>query len=211
MARAGLRPIRRAAVIIAGASGVVLGLVLSHELRKHVDELYAVVTERALEIAELECGSREEFLSMLRRCVDEVYMGSDWSSPLASSSRLLDACVAAPASMRLIAAVAEGVYTDLASRVLGNCLRLRRPTAIAFREAPLGPIELEKLYRLSIYGACIVPMVIAPYANAIELRSVLRFVAGKLLDCLGIESDLYERWEGARIARSRDLCRGLVD
>jgi len=203
--------LRRVVIVVAGASGVPLGIVVARELRPRVDELYAVVTQRSLDIASLECGSRERFLSELARWVDEVYTENDWSSPLASSSFLLDACIAAPASMRLVASLAQGLYSDLASRALGNCLRLRRPLAIAFREAPLGPAELENLYKLALYGACIVPMTLAPYAHAVDAASVLRFVAGKLLDCIGIETGLYERWAGARKARPLDLCRDLGD
>ncbi len=45
------------------------------------------------------------------------------------------------------------------------------------------------------------------YNNPKDLRDVIDFVVGKTLDALGVENDLYRRWEGVRT--DRGLCERL--
>lgn len=205
--------LKRVVLAVCGASGLVIALRLAQVMTSIGVEVHAIVSREALTVADHECGSRVWFLNKLSSYVKSLFSEDDWGSPLASSSFLVDACIAAPASMKSVAALAHGMQGDLLTRALGNCLRMRRPLVIVFRECPLGVAELRSLLTLAEMGAHIVPAVVGFYAKPQSLREVVDFIVGKVLDVLGIENDLYPRWgqSDARTARTLDPCRALYD
>lgn len=197
----------RVLLVVSGASGLVVGLRLAEALSAAGAELHTVVTPEALLVADYECMGRRGFVEALRRFSKNLYLSAELDAPVASSSHPIDAGAAAPASMRLVASLAQGIHSDLASRALGSLLRSRKRVVLIFREAPLGPVELRNLYRLAEMGAVIVPAVIGLYSGAETLREAVDFVVGKALDALGIENKLYRRW--SREAPPRDPCRAF--
>ncbi|NPA96863.1 MAG: UbiX family flavin prenyltransferase [Crenarchaeota archaeon] len=201
--------LQRLALVISGASGVVIGLRLAQVLSEKGMEVHAVVTRNALEVANHECISGEWLLETLRRIAASVYLDSDWSSPLASSSFAVDACIAAPLSISSAAKLALGVQDSLALRALANCLRLRRPVVAIVRECPLGVAELRALLSLAKMGVRIVPAVVGFYARPQSISEVVDFIVGKALDALGIENSLYRRWGDPRTAQTPDPCQAL--
>jgi 4-hydroxy-3-polyprenylbenzoate decarboxylase len=75
-------------------------------------------------------------------------------------------------------------------------LKERRPLVIVPRETPLSTIHLENMLALSRAGAMIVPAMPAFYNRPQTVEDMVAFVAGKVLDLLGVEHGLYRRWEG---------------
>ncbi len=203
--------LRRVVLAISGASGIVIGLRLAEVLSSKSIEVHAVVSENALRVAETECVSREWFLEKLSKFVKALYFENSWESPLSSSSFLVDACIAAPLSIKSAALLALGIHENLLLRALGNCIRLRRPVVAVIRECPLGVAELRTLLNLAELGVAIVPAVIGFYTKPQGIKDLVDFIVGKVLDVLGIENDLYPRWgfSDARIARTRDPCLDL--
>jgi len=67
---------------------------------------------------------------------------------------------------------------------------------IAPREMPFSPIALENMLKLSRLGVHIAPPVPGYYAEHDSLEAMERFWIGKWYDLLGIDHDLYRRWEG---------------
>ncbi len=191
------RGVNSVAIAITGASGVRIGVEVVRALSEAGVEIKGIIISRgAYAVAKYE---EEIEAEELRRQLSEfgpVYSDDDFSSPLASSSNQPDAMAVVPASMKTIAGIANGYSDNLVVRAALSILRLGRRLVVAPRETPMGVIELENLVRLARAGALIVPLCVAYYHKPRTIDDITRFLAGKVLDALGIENSLYKRWSG---------------
>lgn len=173
------------AVGITGASGAPLAVRLLEVLREH--EVSLVVTPEGEHLLALEAPGGE--LPATRR-----YHPFDFTSALASSSRVPDAMVICPCSMRTLAALAHGLSDNLITRCADNVLRLGRSLVVVPRETPLSLQALDNLRNLRAAGAFIVPPMVTYYFGPESVRDLTDFCVGKILDCLRLPHDLYRRW-----------------
>ena len=186
----------RVSVAITGSSGVRVALrflqVASEVLR--VEGI--ILTRGAIEVARFEEGlTREELLRSLES-YSSVYMEDDMSSPLASSSSQPDAMVIVPASMKTVGLIANGIPANLVARAALAILRLGRRLIVAPRETPLGLAELENLARIARMGGVVVPLTLSFYIKPRSVEDLVDFAVGKILDTLGVETEVYRRWRG---------------
>lgn len=183
-------------VAITGASGVRVGILVVEELvRLGVDVKGVIVTRGALEVAKHEDGVDPEELVEKLSGIAPVYGEDDFTSPLASSSNQPEAMAVVPASMKTVGLIANGIASTLVARAALAILRLGRRLVVAPRETPLGVVELENLVRLARAGALVVPLCVAYYHGPRSIDDITRFLAGKVLDALGITRHrLYRRW-----------------
>ena len=184
----------RVALAITGASGLPIAFELLEALEDH--EVEAVVTEGALEVAKREpCTLEDDGCDLIKELAKRrVRVHTTMSSPLASSSRVPDAVVCVPCSMKTVSSAAYGIANTLAVRLILNALRMKRRVVVVPRETPVGVIELEAMRRLAEAGAAVVLPALAFYNKPKSLRDAVRFVAGKVLDVLGIEHRLYDKY-----------------
>jgi 4-hydroxy-3-polyprenylbenzoate decarboxylase len=186
---------RTVSIAITGASGVVVGLRVLEELtRLGIEVKGVIVTRGALEVARFEEGLEPGEFNGRVEGIAPLYSEDDFSSPLASSSNQPDAMAIVPASMKTVAAIASGYSSNLVSRAALAILRLGRRLVVAPRETPVGAIELENMLRLARTGAVIVPLCMGYYTKPRTVEDVTRFLAGKVLDALGVSHSLYKRW-----------------
>jgi flavin prenyltransferase len=61
---------------------------------------------------------------------------------------------------------------------------------------PLTGATLRHLVTLDAAGAVVLPASPAFYGKPKNMQQLVDFVAGKVLDVLGIEHDLFTRWDG---------------
>lgn len=200
---------RKIMVVVTGASGIVYSLRLLQVLREIGHYIETIYTRESLEVSDLECIRREEFIEFLKRYSDAVYRDDMMSAPPSSSSYLADfyGFVVAPASMNTLAKVSHGITDNLATRVVSNALRLRKRTVFLIRETPLGVIELRNALAVAEAGGIILPASPGFYHNPTTVAELIDFVVGKILDLLEIRHSLYKRWEG--VSRGRDLCQSI--
>lgn len=104
-----------------------------------------------------------------------------------------DAVIVAPASMGFCASVATGLTADLPERICDMALKERRPLVVVPRATPLSLIHLRNLTSLTEAGAIVVPAMPAFHAKPESIDDLISFVAGKVLDVLGIEHSLTNR------------------
>jgi len=175
------------AVAITGASGVAYGIRLVQVLREKGLEPTCIVSKAARRIISLEA---EGALKELSPWLDEDEM----DSALASGSSRFDAMVIAPCSMKTLSAVANGYASNLIARAADVMIKEGRKLVLVPRETPLSPIHLENMLRLSRLGVIMVPAMPAFYHQPKGIEDMVDFVVGKVLDVLGIENQLYERW-----------------
>ncbi|MEB3817095.1 MAG: UbiX family flavin prenyltransferase [Desulfurococcales archaeon] len=181
-------------IAITGASGVRVGVRVVEALAQAgVDIRGVIVTRAALEVARVEEGGEENVLRSISKYAT-IYDEDDFTSPLASSSNQPDAMAIVPASMKTVALLAHGIELNLVARAALAILRLGRRLVVAPRESPLGLAELENLTKLARMGALIVPLTPGFYSGPKVLDDIINFMAGKVLDALGIPNDLYKRW-----------------
>jgi len=194
---------------VTGASGCVIALRLAEVLKNLGHEVYAVVSEKALMIAEYECISKGWFLDKLTSFATNIYRESDINADISSSSNALDSYILAPASVKTMAMIVHGIAENLIVRAALIGLRMRKPVIAVVREAPLGIVELSVLLKAAKLGVFVVPAVIGFYTYPQSLKDVVDFIVGKVLDVLGIEHDLYRRWKGSRAPLYPDPCEVL--
>jgi 4-hydroxy-3-polyprenylbenzoate decarboxylase len=101
-----------------------------------------------------------------------------------------------PASTSTTAGVALGLSKDLLQRAASVALKERRPLVVCVREAPLGGQTLRHLVTLDEVGAVVLPASPGFYAGATHIQDLVNFVAGRVLDAIGVPHALYRRWEG---------------
>jgi flavin prenyltransferase len=120
----------------------------------------------------------------------------DLAASPSSGSYRTHGMVVVPASTASIAGIALGLSKDLLQRAADVTRKERRPLVVVPREAPLTGATLRQLAALDDAGAIIVPASPAFYAKPKTMQQLVDFVAGKILDVMGIEHDLFTRWQG---------------
>ena len=75
------------------------------------------------------------------------------------------------------------------------CPKEKRPPLIAPRETPLSTIHLRNLLTPAEAGAHIVPDMPGFYVKPETVDDMVNHIAGKALDAMGIEHNLYPRWK----------------
>jgi 4-hydroxy-3-polyprenylbenzoate decarboxylase len=180
-------------VAITGASGVIIGIRLSEVLLQRAEhQVHLVVSSGAEEVIAHELDSSVSLPATFRWAAD------DFGAPIASSSRAPEAMVVAPCSMKTLSAVAHGYAADLVGRTADIMLRLGRPLVLMPRETPLSLPDIENMRLAKLAGAIILPPVMAYYAHPRSVEEVTDFFVGKVLDVLGLQHDLYQRWGESR-------------
>ena len=124
-----------------------------------------------------------------------IYNYNDVSSKLASGSFLHNGMVIVPCSSNTLAEVAHGLGGNLISRAAAVTLKERRKLILVHREMPLSPIDVNNYKALSDAGVILAPANPGFYLNPTTVGEVVDFVAGKLLDLLGVPHGLDTRWD----------------
>ena len=123
-----------------------------------------------------------------------VFGRDDWFAPMASGSNPGDAMVICPCTMGTLAAVSTGLSDDLITRAADVMLKEGRPLILVPRETPLSAIHLENMLRLSRAGATILPPNPGFYYHPKSVQDLVDFVVARILDHLGVDHNLVERW-----------------
>ena len=103
-----------------------------------------------------------------------------------------------PASTAACAGIAIGLSKDLLQRCAEVNLKERRRVVVVPRETPVTRSHLEHLIALHDAGAVVLPASPGFYGAgaAASGAQLVDFVAGKVLDALGVGHDLFRRWSG---------------
>lgn len=115
--------------------------------------------------------------------------------------------VVVPASTAAVAGIALGLSKDLLQRAADVTLKERRPLVVVPREMPLARSTLVHLLALHDAGAVVAPASPGFYAGARDAQQLVDFVAGKVLDVIGVPHDLFRRWTGQLAGGRRTRAR----
>ena len=128
-----------------------------------------------------------------------LYNYNDVGAKIASGSFLHDGMVIVPCSSNTLAQVAHGLGDNLIARAAAVTLKERRRLILAHREMPLSPIDVNNYKTLSDAGVILAPANPGFYLNPTTVSDVVDFVAGKLLDLVGVSHSMDTRWDPKNI------------
>lgn len=124
-----------------------------------------------------------------------VYGHRDVGAKIASGSFLHDGMVIVPCSSNTLGEIAHGLGGNLISRAAAVCLKERRRLVVCHREMPLSAVDVNNYKILTDAGGIVAPANPGLYLNPATVGEVVDFVAGKLLDLVGVAHSLETRWE----------------
>jgi 4-hydroxy-3-polyprenylbenzoate decarboxylase len=192
-------------VAITGASGAPYAHRLLQALIKAGHSVYLSISGEGLSILNDETelhlkGSETDIQYALQKYFGSkegqlTYFDEDnLYAPIASGSVRVDAMVVVPCSMKTLASIANGFASNLIERAADVTLKEKRKLIIVPRETPLSAIHLKNMLTLARLGCHIIPAMPAFYHHPKELSELVDFIAGRVLDGMGIENDLSPRW-----------------
>jgi flavin prenyltransferase len=180
-------------VAITGASGVIYGKRLLEVLKEKNIETAVVLTDPAKIILDYELNSTEEEIKDL---ATEYYPSKDLTTAINSGSFKFESMVIVPCTMKTLSAIANGYANNAVTRAADVALKERRKLVVVPRETPLRTVHLENMVEISREGGIILPAMPGFYHLPEKTEDLTDFVVGKILDVLGIDNHLFQRWTG---------------
>jgi 4-hydroxy-3-polyprenylbenzoate decarboxylase len=173
---------------VTGASGTVYARRLLEVICNDV-KVHIIVSGVAAQIALHEGVSFEGFSATYHEN-DKLF------ASIASGSHKYDGMVIIPCSSKTLAAVANGYTDNLITRTADVCLKEHRRCILVTREMPLSRIHLKNMLAAEEAGATIMPASPGFYHKPKKIDDLVDMVVARVLDHLGIEHDLIQRWSG---------------
>jgi 4-hydroxy-3-polyprenylbenzoate decarboxylase len=174
---------------VTGASGIIYARrlleVLSTDATVHV-----IVSDVAKKIAAHEGVELSGFHA-------KYHDNSRMFSEIASGSYRYDGMVIIPCSQKTLAAIAHGYSDNLITRAADVCLKERRKCILVTRETPLSFIHLNNMIHVHQAGATIMPACPGFYHHPKSIDDLVDMVVSRVLDHLGVDHTLTERWGGS--------------
>src|SRR3954462_8489351 len=192
---------------ITGASGAPYAAWILRALCDHGADIGVCASAAGRQVIALEIyGDRgmdggdalERFVADHGSADTRIWAVRDYSAPYASGSSRTDAGIGCPCSMASIGTIVAGAEANLIHRAAGVQLKERRKLVVVPRETPLSSIHLENLLRIRNAGADVVAAMPAFYHLPGTIDDLVDFVAGRVIDSLGLDMTLFERWDGTR-------------
>ena len=191
------------AVAITGASGAAYGVALVRALAASGHTVHVGVSEGGARVLRHECDlslnpkqPEPEVLAPEHASRLVPHAIGNYGASIASGSYPLHGMAVCPCSMGTLAKIAAGIADNLITRAADVCLKERRPLVLVFREAPLSALHLENMLRLTRAGAIVTPAAPGFYMRPKSIDDLVRFVAARTIEQLGLEQDLSEPWTG---------------
>lgn len=192
---------------ITGASGVLYAVNLVKTMTRLGFPVHLIISDAARLVFHEELGislknsTQPEVLAEVfgKEAIPYIQasLPANFLSPVASGSYPTQGMVIVPCSMGSLGAIASGNGHNLIHRAADCILKEGRRLVIVPRETPLNAIHLENMLKLSRLGARIVPAMPGFYSGADQIKDLVDFMTGKILDQFNIEHTLYPRWTGS--------------
>ena len=182
---------KRLVVGISGASGVIYGLEMLRVLKDLGYESHVVLTEMARSNFSLET---DRSLEEVEVAAGRIYDDADLAAPISSGSFITRGMVVIPCSIKSLSGIANSYNINLLTRAADVTLKERRPLVLVVRETPLHRGHLKLMLSAASQGAVILPPVPAFYHKPKTILDLIHHTVGKVLDCLDIEHQLFDRW-----------------
>ncbi len=188
---------------ITGATGPVIGLRVLRELARTA-EVHAIISRQSFSIILEEVGvnlsgeTAEATEKRIRKFIASrrifYYDELDFEAPVASGSFKIHGMFVVPCSMKSLSGIANGYANSLIERAADVTIKEGRQLVLAPREMPFSAVHLENMLKLARLGVRIAPPVMGFYHRPKSVDDMVDFAAGKILDVMGVEHEIYRRW-----------------
>jgi flavin prenyltransferase len=177
---------------VSGASGAPIAVRVLHGLREAGVPVALVVSHGAEAVLREECDLAPE---RLRELAAQVYSDQDLAAPIASGSSPTRGMAVVPCSVNTVAKIALGLTDTLLTRAAHVHLKERRPLVVVPRETPMPTTLLRHLLTLSEQGVVVLDAAPPYYLHPRSVDDQTNYLAGKVLDHLGVPHRLYVGWK----------------
>ncbi|MCZ6766221.1 MAG: UbiX family flavin prenyltransferase [bacterium] len=199
---------------ISGGSGAAYALRLIEMLLRSDEQVKVIVSPAGEKILELECdvrltGTLMDKQSQLRDVLRigktevglELFDHKNVAAPISSGSFPSAGTVIVPCSMGTLGRIANGISSDLISRVADVALKERRKLILVPRETPLSEIHLKNMLAITQAGGTVMPAMPGFYHRPTRIADLVDMIVSRILDHLGIDSSIFERWKGEGVSK----------
>jgi flavin prenyltransferase len=184
----------RVIIGISGASGAIYGIRLLEALREQAGiETHLVMSSTGRMNIQIETDWK---ISDVEALADVVHRNNDVGAVIASGSYQSDGMVIAPCSMKTLSAIVNSYADNLLCRSADVMLKERKRLILVPRESPLHVGHCRLLHQAAEMGIDIAPPMPAFYNRPKSVDDIVNHTVGRLLDLLGLESELVRRWGG---------------
>lgn len=193
---------------IAGASGSIYPARFIKKLLEIKGETFLIISPASIRIFreeyETKVNTAQEILDFIinrweiKNIQNKIQFRSfqDIGADIASGSNTWDGMVVLPCSMKTIASINAGLTENLIERCADVTLKERRRLILVPRETPYNQIHLRNMLSLDQAGAIILPASPGFYQMPKTLDDLGDFIAGRIFNLLGVNADLFPKWEG---------------
>jgi flavin prenyltransferase len=193
---------RNITLAVTGASGSIYAAEMLRALAAddRIAHINFVASENSLRVfaEELGLSGRNElaakllgsFCAKLRQHAD-----SDIGANIASGSYPTAAMIVLPCSMGTLAAIANGLASNLIHRAADVTLKERRPLILCVRETPLNRIHLRNMQLASDAGATIFPAIPTLYNHPQNTTEMARNFVHRVLAHIGLPQPGAYQWQ----------------
>ena len=194
---------RRFVLAITGGSGVSYGRRLLECLARTGAVVHLVVSEAGQKVINhelqipLDLGDGP---GVIRGLLGEeapnvqYHHYKDLEVAIASGSYKTEGMAIVPCSGGTLGRIACGASSNLIERAAEVCLKERRRLILVPRETPYSEIMIENMLRISRAGGMILPASPGFYSGETRIAQVIDFIVSRVLDHLGVENTLMQRY-----------------
>ena len=187
---------KRLIVGIAGASGVIYGVRMLEILKNRGIETHLIISDAGKLNIRIETDYEvDDVLAM----ADFTYTNKDIAASVASGSFLTMGMVVVPCTVKTLSGIANSYTENLLIRAADVQLKEKRKLVLLFRETPLHKGHLRLLMQAADMGAHILPPGPSFYHHPKTIDDIINQSVGKVLDYIGIEHDLFKRWDNSEL------------
>ncbi len=193
---------KRIVIGISGASGVTYGVRILEVLRKTECETHLIISDAGRLNIEIETRYKPAEVEAM---ADFVYDHKDMAASLSSGSFLTEAMVVIPCTIKSLSGIANSYNENLLVRAADVTLKEKRKLVLVVRETPLHIGHLRLMTKAAEMGAHLLPPVPSFYHQPKTIEDIIDQTIGKVLDYIGIEHALFDRWGETRKAGKSKL------
>jgi len=184
---------KRIIIGIAGASGVIYGVRMLEHLKNTDCETHLILSSAGKLNIEIETDYKAEDVAAM---ADFVHDHKNVAAGPASGSFLTSGMVVVPCTIKTLSGIANSYTENLLVRAADVTLKEKRKLVLVVRETPLHKGHLRLMTMAADMGAHILPPIPSFYHQPKTIDDIINQTIGKVFDFLGIEHELFNRWEG---------------
>lgn len=200
---------------ITGASGAVYAVRLLEVLVQLGHEVHLSISASGQQVLRQELGLTVELDAFDATTLIDAdgapgrviyHHYQDYLAPIASGSHRTAGMIVCPCSGSTLSAIAHSGGANLIQRAAEVHLKERRKLILVPRETPLSLPQLDNMRRTTEAGAVVLPAAPGWYHGVSSVNDLVDFIVARILDQLGVEHELMQRWgeEDAALRRRVD-------